>query len=276
MRRVADFAFRRFKQFIRFGISGSGKRLATIFNIRARLLHMDFRVSYNNGIYKMLSKDTGHTRLFVSPKSLTWGYWNGFSARAESLGKAYFLDLIPFGGGDLVVDCGAHLGDFLLYFSERNLAINYVAFEPSPEAFRCLKENTRGYSEIHNLALWNNEGEFEFYVSSYSADSSIIKPKRYSEQIKVKAGRLDQIENRKIKLLKLEAEGGELEVLQGSENILQNIEFISADLGFERGVAEENTIAEVSNFLFEKGFKMVKGIAPSRRETFLFQNKSLT
>ena len=48
--------------------------------------------------------------------------------------------------------------------------------------------------------------------------------------------RLDSIEslkNRNIKLLKLEAEGAELQVLYGCKNILNNIEYISADIGFE-------------------------------------------
>jgi len=70
--------------------------------------------------------------------------------------------------------------------------------------------------------------------------------------------------------------GGGLEVLQSCEGILGSIEFISADLGFERGVAKDNTIADVSNFIIDRGFKIVKAIAPSRKETFLFQNKSFS
>lgn len=84
--------------------------------------------------------------------------------------------------------------------------------------------------------------------------------------------RLDQVESRKIKLLKLEAEGGVLEVLHGARGILRNIAYIAADLGFERGPNEENTIPAVVNFLLASKFDLIKAIAPSRRETFLFRN----
>ena len=60
-----------------------------------------------------------------------------------------------------------------------------------------------------------------------------------------------------IKLLKLEAEGGEPEVLLGSSTILNHIEFISADLGFERGLNSESTLPAVSNFLLPMGFRFV-------------------
>jgi len=77
-------------------------------------------------------------------------------------------------------------------------------------------------------------------------------------------------------LLKLEAEGGEPEVLMGCIEILQNIDYISADLGFERGVSEENTFPEVINFLLYNGFNVVKAIAPSGRNTVLFKNSRVT
>lgn len=100
---------------------------------------------------------------------------------------------------------------------------------------------------------------------------SFEPPKHESTEI-MSVTRLDVLETRKIKLLKLEAEGGEIEVTLGALGILPNICYISADLGFERGVHQENTIAQVTNLLLENGFSMAKAIAPSGRMTFLFKN----
>ena len=77
---------------------------------------------------------------------------------------------------------------------------------------------------------------------------------------------------KRIKLLKLEAEGLEIEVLQGSLETLKNIDFIAADLGPERGLKQENTIVECSNLLFTNNFDMVG--FNTERSTVLFRNKS--
>ena len=78
---------------------------------------------------------------------------------------------------------------------------------------------------------------------------------------------------KKIKLLKLEAEGAEPEALAGCEKLLKNIEYISADLGFERGANEESTIEDVTNFLLSRNFRLVKFELP--RVVALFVNKDM-
>ena len=87
--------------------------------------------------------------------------------------------------------------------------------------------------------------------------------------------RLDQLSfnTTKIKLLKLEAEGAEPEVLMGSENILRNIEYISADLGPERGSKNEETYPAVTDLLYKNNFSLIK-INPER-PTLLFRNNAL-
>ena len=52
----------------------------------------------------------------------------------------------------------------------------------------------------------------------------------------------------------MDGEGCELEILQGMENILSNIEFISVDAGYERGINNECTFKDVSNYLYQHGF----------------------
>ena len=83
--------------------------------------------------------------------------------------------------------------------------------------------------------------------------------------------RLDSIlelKGKKIKLLKLEAEGAELEVLIGCENILMNIEYISADLGFELDQGTRSNEAEVTEFLLSHNFTK---IASNPRHINLFK-----
>ena len=53
----------------------------------------------------------------------------------------------------------------------------------------------------------------------------------------------------KIKLLKLEAEGYEPEILLGANKILDKIEYIAIDGGYERGKNSEETLSSQLNFL---------------------------
>ena len=75
---------------------------------------------------------------------------------------------------------------------------------------------------------------------------------------------MDDFITDKVKLLKLEAEGAEPEILMGAENKLELIQYIAADLGFERGKKEESTYKQVTNFLLSRGFILVNEI----HETF--------
>lgn len=272
--RVMSFITKKSKDFYRFNLLGSRQRMTFFFNLRCLIFRKNMKVSSKGNFYELAygSRNLTEKRYFVSPKSLSWGYWNGVETRAQSLARAYFLDQIEFNDGDLILDCGAHIGDFFLSLKSLAVDFSYIAFEPSSPEFECLAKNIPSPHVVHNFGLWNSDGLLQFYQSTNAADSSFIEPKSFESITKIQVKQLDKVEFRKIKLLKLEAEGGELEVLHGAKGILKNIAYIAADLGFERGPNEENTIPTVVNFLLANKFELIKAIAPSRRETFLFKN----
>ena len=74
-------------------------------------------------------------------------------------------------------------------------------------------------------------------------------------------------------MLKIDAEGHELEVLKGSSSLLKNIKFISVDYGLEKGFNQDSTITEVTNFLFENNFYLYS--ANLERNVGLFKNKAI-
>ncbi len=156
----------------------------------------------------------------------------------------------------MVVDCGANVGDLQIYFSERNVDVKYIGIEPSPSEFACLQENVKPSTAL-NLGLWNEDRTLEFYMSPHNADSSFLKPAKIENEVSIPAKRLDSVLDANIRLLKVEAEGAEPEVLLGCTKILDRIDFISADLGFERGPDQESTLPSVTNFLLKHNFELV-------------------
>ena len=201
----------------------------------------------------------GGKRYFFHTKQASRMYSKGFDLRAKDLFDAYLLKHIIFKKNDFVIDCGANTGDFRLALPN---FINYLGIEPSPLEFECLTKNIAGsLNEAINCGLWDENGSMNFFISSQNADSSFIKPKSYTSIQKIPIIRLDKtIKDKKIKLLKIEGEGAEPEIIRGTKNILSNIEFISADLGFERGVREESTIVPVVNFLLANNFELIDSL----------------
>jgi FkbM family methyltransferase len=128
-------------------------------------------------------------------------YENGFLARAEYVGKTYKLESIRFKEGDLVIDCGANMGDLEYYLRKYAPGVKYVGFEPNPHDFVCLANNV-GSLKSRNVGLWNIEGSIPFYVNDAHASSSFIEPPGYTEVINIPASTLSaQFPVDKIRLL---------------------------------------------------------------------------
>ena len=231
------------------------------------------RIKYKNKENRFIINNSEITFVFENKKQGVHSYKNGLDARAREIGKAYMLNEIDFMENDYIVDCGANVGDLLLYFKHKNIKINYLGIEPSPEEYSCLRINAKDYTHS-NIGLWNKKAEKTFYISSDGADSSLITPSTFDSKINIKCDRLDNLlsDNKNVKLLKLEAEGAEPEVLDGASTILRNIEYISADLGPERGVDNLETYSEVTNLLYKNDFSLIK-INPDRLSVLYKNNK---
>jgi len=229
-----------------------------------------FTFDKKTGLYTI--SDKSHQIKAHHEKLALWSYQRGIVNRAEQMGEIYHLQHIKFSDNDVVIDCGANIGDLALYFKNHKLAVEYIGIEPAPLEYECLVENVAPM-KCHNLGLWFENGSIDFYLAGQKGDSSFIEPRHFDSVVKVDTVRLDQLIDRDIKLLKIEAEGGEPEVLMGAEKLLPKVEFISADLGFERGPTAESTLVPVMNFLMERNFELVA--ISHKRVVALFRNKGL-
>lgn len=207
---------------------------------------------------------------------------NGISQRGNFLRGQYLLNFIdePI---RRVVDVGANSGDLLLTFTEG--LDDYLGIEPIEEEHIALKKNCeiRGLRSPLMIAASNTSGEVSFFVSAKKGDSSAIEPSEYTEKRAVNAETLDSIfmqEELKlafktIDLLKIEAEGFEPEILEGSQSLLKKCRWVTVDGGPERGVTAETTIEICANFLISRGFRMVALNFDNRPGVGLFKNSYL-
>lgn len=215
-------------------------------------------------------------KIYISQKLRGYFYFKSIKHRFRSLGEMYFFDKITFEKDDIIVDCGANIGEIynsLKIFTK--YSFQYFGFEPVKSEFQILKLNSVNKIE-GPFALFDKNESSKLYIHIEGADSTLIEDTRYNQIEEVECIRLDSVialKNNHIKLLKLEAEGAEMEVLIGCGEILKNIQYISADLGFELEQGTKSNEKEVSDFLLKNNFYK---IASNSRHINLFKNKSFS
>jgi FkbM family methyltransferase len=136
--------------------------------------------------------------------------------------------------GMTVLDIGAHHGFYTLLASKRLGPLGKViSFEPSPRERKRLRLhillNRCKNVTLETYALGDQEGESELYVvEDWASGCNSLRPPDVSARttrFSVRVVRLDNwLANHKIDrvdFIKLDAEGGELAVLQGASHLLE-------------------------------------------------------
>lgn len=156
--------------------------------------------------------------------------------------------------GDIFIDGGAHIGYYTLLASKlvgKNGKV--IAFEPVPSVLKILEKNIKDKTNItvEKKALFNRPGKIKFidYGLRNSAFNTykkrtVEKFKNKGKEIEVETTTLDMYcsqNNIRPSFVKLDTEGSESLVLEGSGNILENIRpVLSVEMGGGGEWAENN------------------------------------
>lgn len=200
-------------------------------------------------------------------------YRRGIQSRLEELKRSYRVgSLIPVSPGDLVVNCGANVGELAIGLSEMGAAV--IAVEPDPATLKCLRANVSGIRgvEVLPVGLWKHDGELTFYQAPDSADTSAIN--ELGPPVTIPVSTLDNImanRDATLHLLVGDAEGAEPEVLEGGLKTLRRTRYVALDAGPER--RGEKTIARCSEILNSVGFSIT---TVTRSNKLVARNSSLT
>jgi|TARA_B100001741_G_scaffold297832_1_gene282877 FkbM family methyltransferase len=241
-------------KFIGFFINRlNGKNFCLFINI---FFNKDGKLIFENGRYVKIIENKN---VAVYPNKRVLRVVKNFKYQLDLLYDSYLLNSIDIQNDDVIVDCGANVGELFLAVKEKNLDVTYMGFEPDKETYECLKLNVKNEKNIvHNIGLSNIEGSNNFYIDNEGGNSSFVDFGT-SESIKVDTKTLDSYNIKKnIKLFKIDAEGYEPEVLSGSKNTLKKTNFVSVDFGSERGANQNNTMVDVNNLLLQVGFELIE------------------
>ena len=207
------------------------KKKSIIIRLRRKL----FRFLYGKGSPRLIQIRYGRLKLKImsdSPMAELLFSGVGFEER-----EMKYINSITK-PGDIVMDVGANVGIYTLFFSNLVGMTGHVwSFEPSPLAVSILRENVamnflKNVSVVEKL-LADKIGPIEFYIFDNTGDvyNSIGASERPVEEIKaskaiiMKSYTLDAFadENKikKINIIKIDVEGAEELVLRGGVGLLE-------------------------------------------------------
>jgi len=152
--------------------------------------------------------------------------------------------------GDVFVDVGANIGSYTVLASAV-CGAEVIAFEPDPDTMRDLRANVEingmeSRVELVEAALGSRDGSIEFTVGQDTVNH--VATSADSNTRRVTMRRLDDVlEERKPRLLKMDVEGYEGEVIAGAEQTLRDTSLAA--------VITENSGPRVRGPLEARGFR---------------------
>jgi FkbM family methyltransferase len=127
------------------------------------------------------------------------------------------------------IDVGANIGNHSLFFANHCNSKKVISFEPEVECFELLKYNTNTNSKkeilINNLGVWNTKEKLfiKKFPNYKNMGLSTIVDKKTDNTYEINLISLDEFVclEEKIGLIKIDVEGCELNILNGSKKIIE-------------------------------------------------------
>lgn len=184
----------------------------------------------------------------------------------------YYIKDVNLKKGDIVIDIGANLGIFSIYLGLLYPDITIYAFEPVKQTYDNLVKNIEINNvknvKVFNLAVTKDGRDLKMYYLQEIPGSSFIEDVKDTEtsirqfnkaQNKrheiVKSTTLDDIlkdnKIKKVKLLKIDCEGSEDEILRASEK-LSDIEHIIGEIHYGQGSETTESLKKYLSQYFDK------------------------
>ena len=257
------------------GAAMPGQLYCALVNLRCMFRGREFRLSAVADGETYFGKRTGE-EIRLARRNRFKRYDKGIARWINHLARSYRLDLVPISTGDKIIDCGANIGEIGVW--AKQFEADYHPFEPEEkEADCCDANNFSGEPKTIRKALWFEETELKFFSKPGTADSSVIETNDFEGVKTIRATTLanyiNNLDNPSVRLLKVEAEGAEPEVLQGAEGVFQHIDYVAVDCGYERGKEKEPTFTESNEVLRRHNFEVID--ADLARPVFLYRRRDL-
>lgn len=173
------------------------------------------------------------------------------------------------GESPVVIDGGAHKGDFIQLINRQFSSPKIYAYEPIPLLAEELRTKFCQTSlEIREVALGANKSQIELNLTHLLPASSILEAGEFAEKyhasgldsaekITITQVRLDEELNGEVDILKLDLQGYELEALKGAEKILDSVKLVLIEVEFIPMYKNQPLFSDIDLFLRQHSFRLL-------------------
>ena len=148
----------------------------------------------------------------------------------------------------------------------------YVGFEPDEENYFKIseKKNDCKNYKILNRGLWESDTNLELNITKKRTNSSIFKPnfevlnnfadpERFEiiKKKEVKVSALDELKIENIDFVKIDTQGSELKILNGSIDSIKNVLGFEIEVSFIEIYKNQPLFWDINNFMISNNFQFV-------------------
>ena len=163
-----------------------------------------------------------------------------------------------------ILDVGAHVGESALKFTENFPYSTIHSFEPAAQTAELLRNNVARHENVrvHQMAVGATMGSATIYHMRHSTMNSLVRPEFAEGEEMVRVTTIDEFVNANallhIDLLKIDAEGSDLDVLAGANVVLGQgrVSFVLVEVTFTRTNKYHVLFDDVRDFLALKQFSV--------------------
>lgn len=188
-------------------------------------------------------------------------------SKPTQFSRTFLTTLLPTTA--TIIEAGAHDGTDTRKIATLFPESTVHAFEPVPHAYAQLKEAVADLKNVHvyHTALGTAQGTHEMFVTSgvFSATSSLFEPQEFSdiayEKITVPITTLAQWASHNnvnhIDFMWLDAQGGELAILQGTGHLLTHTSALLVEINTTHRYKDIPLYHEIIQFLTQHHFALL-------------------
>jgi len=177
----------------------------------------------------------------------------GVASVAQEITATYHLDRIKFSPGDVAIDVGAYMGVVSIYLAKKWPGIRVIAVEPVPENVARLQFNIDANDVADRVTVVNKAitGDGKPVTLLGKAGGNLVLSEFNTvQEIQQVAESITLLELfkahniKQCKLLKMDCEGSEHEILFAHDGILDRVEYLSIEIHAVDGYNSE-TLADL-------------------------------
>jgi FkbM family methyltransferase len=175
--------------------------------------------------------------------------------------------LLPMYDGKTVFDVGANIGQSARFFLDKFPHSHIYCFEPVSSTFRQLQRNMKGVERVHcyQFAFGSQKRAVKMVLQDRSTRCFVLEQPEELANKDLTTESVDQItldefcqmnEIDHISFLKIDTEGGDLEVLKGAAGLLnrQKVELVQVEAGMNPANHRHISFESLKTFLESHGY----------------------